>query len=367
MSDGNPPKKPTLRVIPDEEEEVVSRLAPAKKVGNFRRTAEQAALVQTVAEKPEKLARNDLGQYETEAASKENFKIPPLAIIAVVLAFGGLLGMGIFLAATSSPAQKRRKIQGSESDIRSGFHAFREMGEPTAEEREVARELANSIEEVSRAYCAATTIEEKLKYVRHPERVAPLMESHYAKLGEVEHGEYKLTTHMAQPIDIYSFVVLTGTLDGKSKPLLAETVSSTEIKIDWEADVCYQPSDIDEFLEKRDTELASFRVYARIDNFYVYEFHDYKKYQCLRLTLRDSDKHLYGYVERNSDLGLRLALRFESAKQLSNGQDTTEPLFVKVRFPENSRFENGVFIEEVIVPRWALLTHDLEKTEEENQ
>ncbi len=92
-------------------------------------------------------------------------------------------------------------------------------------------------------------------------------------------------------------------------------------------------------------------MYARPDNFYVYEFQDSSVFQCLKLTFRDNDEYLFGYVQKDSACGIELARFFQRAS--AGGVFREEPILLSLRFTEDTRTERCVLIEDFISPRWA--------------
>ena len=203
-----------------------------------------------------------------------------------------------------------------------------------------------------RGYTSAATIEEKLPFVRQPERVEPLMRKYYQTHALVPEEGAELLSQFPLPLESSSFVVLTASFtDGPNRIFLAEATTDLKIAIDWESDVCYQPVEIADYIAEKPTDPVDLRVFAQPDNFYVFEFSDSEKYQCLKLTFRDNDEFLFGYVERNTPVNERLKSHFQKVRQAGSTQ--AEPLFLKVRFLEDSKAERGVLIEEFISARWA--------------
>lgn len=342
-------QKPELKIV---KEETVHRLrigtdsagVPRKKA-NLRRSNEEAALLRdltsgdvsppTPAEDPAK---------SQPLAPAEPIRIPPALFILAGGGFLLLLALGIFL---SLGGRNRDRLQRSQE-------AARESLRSAKQEQAEAREIVNSLTEALLKYSSAETIEEKLAVVRDRERVEPLMRDYYSKHKLEPVSGISLTSQYTLPIESRSFVVLTGSLpNGLEKVFLAEVDNEQKVSIDWESDVCFQPVEIKDFIESRDTTPTDLRVFAKPDNFYVYEFADSEKYQCLKLTFRDSDEYLFGYIERDSKDAARLFNQFKAAR--SNGSNRPEPLLITVRYMEDGKSERGVLIEKYIAPRWAFI------------
>ena len=136
---------------------------------------------------------------------------------------------------------------------------------------------------------------------------------------------------------------------GESIPLLVEQLANGDLKFDWESEVSYQPMEIAEYLEKKPTEPMDFRVYARLDTFYGFEFSDPRRRLPLFLTFRDTDEFLFGYIERGTpgEVGLSKFLR----RQILVGQ----PVILRLRFLPGTQSHRSVLVEKVVAPRWVLI------------
>ena len=208
----------------------------------------------------------------------------------------------------------------------------------------------SEMEELVASFLKAETIEEKVKFVRHPKRVLPLMETYY-KTHEVKSLTFKETAeyHVAA-LNKRPFIALSVEVEGGGGgliPILLEDLDEG-VLVDWESYVCYQPIAPEEYIKERPTSLTSLRVYATVDHFFTYEFSDEKEYDCYRLTFRGSEESLFGYVERDGEVAKDFLAVFpdrSSKKKL--------PLILNVRFLEGSKASRSVLIEGVESRLWA--------------
>lgn len=207
----------------------------------------------------------------------------------------------------------------------------------------------SAIENAARSFFDSRSVEEMLRYVRHPDRVRPFMERHYADSPP-------------QPVRIENFLSLAPlTIDnhgsywmvscelegGMQTQLMLESVSINEAKVDWETFVCYQPMAWDEFATSRpDGYTGDFRVYVERDIFHSHEFADPNAFDSYRLTALHGDEVLFGYAPHGRGLGLAMA-------ELTTGrQGHALPLILRLHIPKDLKSPRGVVIKEIVSPRW---------------
>ena len=243
------------------------------------------------------------------------------------------------------------KIPKGDSNLDRKVAKVAEMLEVERQNNIEAAGLADQIQNVIEAYLEAETVEEKLKYVRMPARVRPLMEDYYkaqplvpTSAGVVYHFE---------PVAVgnYPFVFLKMALKkGGTVMLLLEETQDGEVKVDWESQVAYQVMTLDEFVEKRPTEGVEFRVLVEYDEYYSFEFSDSDRYVSLMIKERDDPGFLFGYVERYSDTHDQLI------EILGKERGVMKPMILKVRFLPGGRGARTVLVEEVVSPGWAVVS-----------
>ena len=216
-----------------------------------------------------------------------------------------------------------------------------------------AMEYMSRLDELTVAYLGATTIEDKVRFVRHPERVRPLMEDHYSRhpMTSLEVG--KIGTIAPVGLDTHSFLVVTVLLEGETgtlpKTLILEDTPEGDLLFDWEAEVAYQPLPLADFIATQPQESLDLRVYVKGDSFYCFEFSDDTRYRSFKLTERDSDEFLFGYATKGG------AVERELDELLSRNGNEKEPALLKVRFLPETQSIRSVLIEEVVAPRWSYL------------
>ena len=221
--------------------------------------------------------------------------------------------------------------------------------EKEREEEMGAEQMIATIERTVGQFYDSRTVDELLKYVRHPERVRPLLEKHYSANPIVPLRVESILSYDPLTIDNRAtfWMVICRLSDGNDGQLLVEALSGDVAKVDWETFVCYQPMAWDKFAKERPGGYTGdFRVYVEPDNFYTHEFSDSEKYACYRLTALDSEDVLYGYVER----GTMLAGKMESL--LGESADAPLPMILQLEVPENAQSKRGVYVTRLLCPRW---------------
>lgn len=215
-----------------------------------------------------------------------------------------------------------------------------------------AEQTIATIQDVVRKFHASSTVDEILQYVRHPERVGAPIREYYSK-HPIKATEVTTVVDM-NPLTIGTnagfWVVQTILSSGVAGMLVVEVKSPTDARVDWETYVCAQPMEWDRFVKERPAGYrGDFRVYVEMENFYNYEFKDYKKYQAYKLTTLGSDEVIYGYASRDGQAfrAIEESFRQYAVKKV--------PLLLRLHLQEGLQSKSGVLIEEVVAPRWLLV------------
>lgn len=271
----------------------------------------------------------DLEEEET-AVPMGWFFLLGLGLLAVVV------WMGFQIFGRPGESEDLNAVSAEASDL-SGQEARRE-----AEEHFLA------MEEVLVGFFSAETIEERLEFVRHPDRVGPLMQGY--------HGEKEFKTYHFEGIESYHSITVSkrpfvamgaATREHGTLPILVEDAEGGCL-VDWESFVCYNSMSPEDFLKGKPNAPVDFRVYATSEEFYAYQFGDEREYRCFRLTFRDSDAFLYGYVKRGTSVAQKFRDLFGDGRS-----KVLKPLILSLRFPEGGKGERSVIIEDVVSSLWA--------------
>lgn len=226
--------------------------------------------------------------------------------------------------------------------------------EKVAKDEDATRDaaaLVERVEEVVEAYLRAETMEDVLRWVRHPERVKPMIEEVWKT--EPKHRLKFERMTLFQPANLAQrpfWVVRAEVQDGEMQNLLVEQTGEAEVKVDWETHVCFQPMPWTRYAAERPKGVAlDFRIWAVPDQFFSHEFSDSKRWSCFRLSAKGAEEQLFGYVLTDSDACREL----ESICRKSAGQKAS--VVLRLRIPEGTVSPRGVVIEKIVAPRWVIL------------
>ena len=227
--------------------------------------------------------------------------------------------------------------------------AHQAVSDEASEQRE-AEMLVRGMESAIRAYFTAATIESRLRWVRFPARVEPLMRE-YEKTHPVTPSPVHMIRVM-QPLSIENstnFWMASVVLASGNRHELVIEATDAGPQIDWETMVCHQPMPWDEFATRRPVgKSMDFRVHARPDTFYSHEFHDETQWACYRLSAPDAEQVVFGYVRRSSDTEAAIAPLTTGVRPAS--------LILRLQIPPGLKSPMGVVIESIRSPRWLYLT-----------
>jgi hypothetical protein len=121
-----------------------------------------------------------------------------------------------------------------------------------------------------------------------------------------------------------------------------------QYKLDWESYVGASDLSWPDLKKLRSTEPRVFRVFAKLDDYFNYEFTDDKRYLCLHLSSSDSFYFVKGYCERASPLG-------KTVESLLGSGPERVALTLRLSFPEQAQSDHCVLINGVVANRWLIV------------
>lgn len=217
------------------------------------------------------------------------------------------MGISAFLVLPMAKENDKVELRLVEEDAESDM-GYARLGKDK-EEKMDAELLVAALEGTVRDFFGSGSVEEMLRHVRHPERVAPLMERHYA-------GKAPVPTRV---VDMLSLVPVT---------------------IDKKATFWMASCDLE---ESQRMQLA-LEVYpdqqVKVDS----DTHD-----CYQLTALHGEEALFGYVIRDSALASRIAELVAGRNGLSL------PVILRLHLPNGLDSPRGVVIRELVCPRWLFV------------
>ncbi|MFC4993157.1 hypothetical protein [Rubritalea tangerina] len=211
--------------------------------------------------------------------------------------------------------------------------------------------------EVIQSYLAASTVAEKALYVRDAARVLPLMEAYYSKYPmqpESLSGQVIESPVMGKEGVMWRVKVREGEAEALSY-IYVESSDDGSALVDWETDVIYQPSDWGAFTDERSTKPHTFRAFvqaAQLDGFHGFEFSEYNKYRCFKVTLPGSDDYLWAYTEIGSALDAQLVNVVSGGGRRSVNSKRKVPVILSLSYPEGALSPRCVHLTELLQIGW---------------
>lgn len=225
--------------------------------------------------------------------------------------------------------------------------------ELTPEEKKTNQEIQDSIktgvsvlaeaESVVQKFLSATTTEELRGLVRFPETSMPRIEAWY-KSHPLEPTAFKQVGYGGR-------VTVKGTMASLSVQMSDYTLKQIALertdegyKVDWESWVSWTEMNWDDLFTKRPTKPKRVLVRCAIDTYYNRDFNDDTKWLAVKMVNPQSDRTLYGYIDRN-DPSL---MRFVSDLGAGSVAATLE-----IRYLENTKVGNQVIISKHVTNGWV--------------
>jgi hypothetical protein len=186
----------------------------------------------------------------------------------------------------------------------------------------------------------ADSLEKRKKFTRSIQRVGPLMDHYYETRdpGVIKH--HSLTDY-SNSSALEKFYLIGVTLDDFSSTYGILTIEQGRFMVDWEAFVGYSEMTLDQFKADKTQSPTLFRLRVKTDDYFNFDFTP-DKYQCLQLSGIEEKTVLYGYVIKGTG----------AISSLQPGQE--EFFTLRLRYPEQPKAANQVFIDEVITSGWVI-------------
>ncbi|MFD0893596.1 hypothetical protein KBB96_07375 [Luteolibacter ambystomatis] len=202
--------------------------------------------------------------------------------------------------------------------------------------------LVESLEPLVKTFLTAGKVSEVLPVIGHPETSGPRLMRKWpdGRITPVGFSSFAETGEVTVAGDTAAALVVTG--DFKSR-LMYFVKTPQGWRIDWESWVDWSAMGWDDFIAKRSIEPVPFRVIATEANYYNFGFTDEKKWRSVRLESVDGQRHLDGYIERESETDK--SLRFEDSPKGVHCQ-------VELRFPEGGRADQ-VIVSRIVSQGWV--------------
>lgn len=349
----NDSEEDQIRVVDEDPAEVVrldsAKVSPLEKKGKIANAVLAPVSGSDAEEQPsEKNSFDPEKEWLEDQNETGNETVPMGWFVLLAVGLLGIVGWVVFQTMMSD--HENGSVNFSPPPQSSGGHGGRlKSAEADKAEIREAKIHFEKMEKVVSGFLRAETVEEMVQWVRHPERVKPLMKSYYGRnpfrpLTFRSTDEYHIASLENKP-----FLALKVRVREQEEgiPILLEDRLDGML-VDWESFVCFLPISPEDLVESRPTEALKLRVYAQRDTFYNYEFSDEDEYDCFRLHFRGSETTLYGFVKKGTSLEREFLKIFPIGDY-----KFTKPLIVRARFLEASETTNSILIEDLESTMWA--------------
>jgi hypothetical protein len=198
--------------------------------------------------------------------------------------------------------------------------------------------------EVAKRFIAATTNEERLKWVRDPEEIAPLLVDFFTNgAGATEN----ILNHEPMPhVTTEKFIIHRNVVnlhDG-SRRLLCVVQMGNRAYVDFKAYARYASSKWQDLLSGDATSAAEVRVMLEPGTAYMSQYADEAKWSSYIATTPDWEMPLYFYIARDSKTdGTLRALTNTGAQRAT----------LSIRSTDNSHEKKQFEIVELLAPGWC--------------
>ena len=198
--------------------------------------------------------------------------------------------------------------------------------------------IAGSALETMRAYLSAPSWRDRVSLVLYPERVKPLMECRYSG-GEWRVADFQLLTQTEPTPTQVGWVKVEADVAGNTLVYYLKKTNEG-YRIDWETSVGANPMSPEEFRATRPTRLVRFRVLAKLDDYYNFEFSGAQNTAySIAMTVAGGADIGHGYVKKNDTMGQELFGKLKDGRKhkvvvdvqcLPNARDGSVFLITKV-------------------------------------
>lgn len=162
-------------------------------------------------------------------------------------------------------------------------------------------------EDVAMRFIDATTVEERLPWVRDSEEVGPLMQEFFLRGAGAK--EKILGTDSMYPVSTETMLYhcFQVRLEGGGSRLLCVPMIDNRACVDFKSYARYGSETWGDLLSGKKSEAKEVRVFVAFDTAYLNDYTDEKKWLSLTASSPDFEHPLYFYVERESLAGKQLS------------------------------------------------------------
>ncbi|MFT3992027.1 MAG: hypothetical protein QM680_11515 [Luteolibacter sp.] len=189
----------------------------------------------------------------------------------------------------------------------------------------------------------ARSIDAASEVVYHPEVTRPRLDKAFPD-GEFSAGAKSRVGDFEMPNPLVPLVSCSVQTDDYETKVLTIHLTSKGPKIDWEDWAGWSEMSWSDFRkEKRQTPVL-FRVEVAMRAYYNFDFSDDNRWQNYQLQSADGYESLSAYVERGSQLDLRLSRHIN---------DGSSKMTLLLKFPADAKSDKQVLIDKIVQTGWV--------------
>lgn len=213
---------------------------------------------------------------------------------------------------------------------------------------DTAREAA----ETARAFLATTSLDDRLRFIRHPEATRARMAAWYSAQRPLKPLEV-LSFHdrwAEERVGETSFLMLYMEMaDFTQRAIAMERRPDGSLSVDWESFEYWSDIPWTTFLETEPPQAVEFRVVAEYDSYHNFKYAEADDWVCFRLTDPADQAHAWGYCPPGSTPATTLAHLLSRQKQQGNPQAKA---ILLLRFEPGDPGRRQVRIDAVVQEHW---------------
>jgi hypothetical protein len=222
---------------------------------------------------------------------------------------------------------------------------------PAVEAANVEGETVRATMDLAVLFLESDNLEERAAMVRDGDRVVPLMREYY---GHRQFGKepYRRIIDQSETGGGWKYFDMTGyqyllvEMEDFSVRVLVVEQTEEGPKLDWESWVIYGEAEWPDFRKEQSTSPVLMRPIVAAADYYNFAYSDAEKWACYRMSDPKLGDGLFGYVEKGSDIDLRLA-------GLIARKGSAWPV-VSLRWPAEPKSDRQVEIVNIVSDRWVI-------------
>ncbi|MGI9242136.1 MAG: hypothetical protein ACR2RV_15160 [Verrucomicrobiales bacterium] len=273
------------------------------------------------------------------------FRSITILIMTSALAFVAVIVYSAIVRGLAVVNTDRKTVKELPAEVRQKIDEALAQEEPQSKFLTSAEEAAAAA--IVDGFLAAKTVEDRLPFVRQPERVEPLMRTWYARDGVVTDWPDGTVLLRDKQVDDGRYMIrLAIEFVGIGTRIFIVEETPDSFKLDWETAVGYQAQPFAEFKAERPIKPVEFRVKMKPTDYYNYTFSSRDRYRAVELSYPgQSEFKLTGYIDLSHDWAAPLIQRLDSGEAPS--------VIVKLRYPSGEpEDESQVEVVELVAKSW---------------